>query len=552
VEKRALPADDQIVIRRFALLAAFVALTCAAPAAALADSTVLVKFAPATGATAKVESLGDQVDGTTLGGVKIVDPQPGETVAEAVARYQGRPDVVYAEPNRVVHLFDLSDPDDTSYAAQWALPTISAVAGWSIFPGTFAPPAGAPIGIVDTGIDATNADLAPKVASSGATCLGSGCGAGTPTDPWGHGTHVSGIAGAATNDGVGVAGLALGSPIIPVRVFQDDGGGTPIAYDSDVANGIAWAAQHGARAINLSLGGGYSLTECNAVELAINSYHAVVVAAAGNSGVSTPSYPAACPGVVGVAATNDSDLPASFSNYGSPNVFVSAPGVFILSTWPAALDGDCPYFDPSGYCHLDGTSMAAPYVTALAALIMSEHPEASVWQVKQILAQSSDKVGSYAYGADPYSFCSTCTWEQHYGYGRINVQRALSMALPQAPPPPPPPPPLPPPPPPPTSSAPDTKAPVVHVYAASGRHRQALHLRYRVQDDHGRTSERLLVYRKTKLLKTFSRSLRTTDDAVAYWVSFRFALRGTYRYCVRASDGSGNRSPLACAAIRIR
>ena len=64
----------------------------------------------------------------------------------------------------------------------------------------------------------------------------------------------------------------------------------------------------------------------------------------------------------------------------------------------------------------------------------------------------------------------------------------------------------------------------MHVYAASGRHRKALHLRYRVQDDRGRTSERLLVYRKTKLLKTFSRPLRTTDDAVAYWVSFRFAL----------------------------
>jgi hypothetical protein len=73
-----------------------------------------------------------------------------------------------------------------------------------------------------------------------------------------------------------------------------------------------------------------------------------------------------------------------------------------------------------------------------------------------------------------------------------------------------------------------------------------------VQDNSGHTSERVLVYRKTKLLKTFTRTLRTTDDAVAYWVSFRFALRGTYRYCVRASDGSGNRSPLACAAIRIR
>jgi thermitase len=122
------------------------------------------------------------------------------------------------------------------------------------------------------------------------------------------------IAAAATNNTAGVAGLAFASPIIPVRVFHDDGTGSPIAFTSDVADGIAWAAAHGAKVINLSLGGGYSLTECNAVELAINSYHVVVVAAAGNSSVATPTYPAACPGAVGVAATDDSDLPAGFSN----------------------------------------------------------------------------------------------------------------------------------------------------------------------------------------------------------------------------------------------
>jgi len=543
------------VARRLALLVVFTALACAAPAAAATSATsgtILVKFASPTGSSAKIESLGDQVDGTTLGGVKVVDPQPGESAADAVARYEARSDVVYAEPNRVVHLLGLSDPDDPYYTDQWALPAISALAGWSLFPGTFTPPAGAPIGIVDTGVDATHPDLAGRIAASGATCLGSNCAAGTPTDPWGHGTHVSGIAGAAANNGGGVAGLAFGSPIIPVRVFQDDGSGHPIAFDSDVADGIAWAAAHGAKAINLSLGGGYSVTECNAVELAVKSYNAVVVAAAGNSGVATPSYPAACPGAVGVAATDDSDQPASFSNYGNPNVFLSAPGVFVLSTWPAAIDDECPYFpdEPSGYCHLDGTSMAAPHVTALAALIMSEHPEASVWQVKQVVAQSSDKVGTFAYGADPYGFCATCTWEPHYGYGRINVQRALSTALPTAPPPPPPvaPPAAPPPP----AVLPDTKAPVVHVYAASGRHRASLRLRYRVRDDSGKTSERVFVYRKAKLLKSFTRALRTTDDAVSYWVTYRFVVRGSYRYCVRGSDAAGNHSPLACAAIHVR
>src|SRR5262249_25699175 len=151
-------------------------------------------------------------------------------------------------------------------------------------------------------------------------------------------------------------------------------------------------------------------TLCNAVELAINSYHAVVVAAAGNSGVPTPSYPSACPGVVGVAATDSSDLPASFSNYGNPDVFVSAPGVDILSTYPAALSpSDCP-LDPVGYCRLDGTSMASPFVSAVAALILSLHPDASPSAVRQMLASSADKVGALPYGTDPYGTCSGCTW----------------------------------------------------------------------------------------------------------------------------------------------
>ena len=233
--------------------------------------------------------------------------------------------------------------------------------------------------------------------------------------------------------------------------------------------------------INLSLGGsGYSLTLCNAAELAINAYHSVVVAAAGNSGVATPSYPAACPGVIGVAATGDTDLRASFSNYGNPNVFVSAPGVDILSTYP----GDA-------YASFDGNSVASPFVTALAAMILGRHPETSVSGVRQILASSSDKVGAFAYGTDPYGTCAGCSWEQHHGYGRINVQRALAAPVPPASPPPAPPP-APPPPPPPTA-APDTRAPVVRVFAVNGWIGRRLRLRYRVSDNKGETTERITV-----------------------------------------------------------
>jgi hypothetical protein len=98
----------------------------------------------------------------------------------------------------------------------------------------------------------------------------------------------------------------------------------------------------------------------------------------------------------------------------------------------------------------------------------------------------------------------------------------------------------------------DTKAPVVRVYAARGKHREALRLRYRVSDDKGQTTERITVYRKSKALRTSTRPLRPTDSAVSYWVSWRPAKAGSYRFCVRATDAAKNRSPLACAAIRVR
>ena len=122
------------MIRRFALLVAFAALACAGPAAALADSTILVKFASTDGSGAKVAALGDDVTGTTVGGVKVVDPQPGESVSDALTRYRARPDVLYAEPNRVLHLLDLSPPSDPGYSSQWALDAISALGGWSRLP----------------------------------------------------------------------------------------------------------------------------------------------------------------------------------------------------------------------------------------------------------------------------------------------------------------------------------------------------------------------------------------------------------------------------------
>ena len=528
-------------LRRVAFVV-LLALVCAAPATASADQTILVKFTRPASAPANVAAAGDHFVRDIVGHVSVVRLAPGETTAEALADYRSRDDVAYAESNLRLHLVDLN-PDDTYYASQWALSTIAAPAGWSLFPGTFAPSPFGAVGIVDTGVDGTHPDLQGRISTSSATCLGSTCTAGIPTDGDGHGTHVSGIAGAATDNSLGVAGLSFASPLIVVRVFDNSGSGAAL---SDVANGIAWAASHGAKAINLSLGayspGGVPTTLCNAVELAMSSYHSVVIAAAGNDAVASRFYPAACPGVVGVAATDETDLPASFSNYGSPNVFVSAPGVNLLSTYPEAFSPyDCDVTDPLGYCTLSGTSMAAPMVTALAGLIRSEHPEATVGQVRQMLAENSDKLGPGPYVPAPVGTCSGCTWDQDYGYGRINVQRALTAAVPPFPPPPPPPPP-----------ARDSTAPGVRVYPARGRHGTIVRLRYRVRDDKGETTERLTVLRRSRVLRRVTRPLRPTDNAVVYWIAWRAPrVRGSYRFCVRATDRAGNHSALTCASVRI-
>ena len=384
--------------------------------------TILVKFSAGARAAAQVESEGDVSLGRTRSNVQVVELQPGETVRARIAEYQARGDVVYAEPNFVAHTL-LDGPRDASAGNQWALRAIRAFEGWSLYPGAYTAQSGVKVAVVDTGVDHRHEDLndGRVVTAAGANCMGAGgtCAPGSALDDHGHGTIVAGIVAAAANNGHGVAGIAFSSQIVPVKVMDSNGTGT---YAS-ITNGILWAARSGARVINLSLGGlEFSQTLCDAVAQA-RSAGALVVAAAGNKGTSAPSYPAACPGTVGVAATDANDNVTSFSNVGSPNVFVSAPGVSIVST----------YLNNS-YGPTDGTSVSAPIVSALGALLFGQVPARTPDDVKRILASTSAKVGG-GYGPDPYGTCA-CTWSSSHGYGRIDVYSALAVAggLPPSPP----------------------------------------------------------------------------------------------------------------------
>jgi thermitase len=514
------------------------------PAAAAAPATILVRFKQSAGAAARIEARGDDELGHTANGVSIIGLAPGEARQAAVAAYEARTDVAYAEPNGRMYALALNAPNDPYFSDQWAFAATSALAGWALYPGSYGASSGVPLAVVDTGVDASHPDLAGRVRTDlGASCLNlTPCAAGPATDDDWHGTHVAGIAGAATNNGLGVAGVAFTSPIIPVKVLDSTGSGN----FSDVADGILWAAQHDARVINLSIGGGgYSQTVCDAVSTAEHSYGALVVAAAGNESSSAPSAPAACPGAVGVAATDDLDSPASFSNFGSPDVFLSAPGVDIDSTYPGGL-----------YASADGTSMASPFVAGVAALRFGEYPWSTPRDVRRVLASTADKVGGVSYGVDPYGTCTGCTWQESYGYGRVDVGAALAAPPPPAPPPPPPPPPasLPPPPPPvlPVQNTRDTVAPFVRAYPVTGSRGRAVKLTYRVRDDRGRTAEQILVYRGRSLVARLRRTLRPTDSASTYWMTWRAPrrpMRG--RFCVRAADGAGNTST-SCASLRVR
>ena len=217
-------------------------------------------------------------------------------------------------------------------------------------------------------------------------------------DDFGHGTHVAGIAAAATNNGVGIAGIAPQARIMPVKVLDQYGNG----WYSDIAAGIIYAADNGAQVINLSLGGKEdSQILRDAVDYARNR-GALVVAATGNDGGAV-LYPAAYAPCWRWPRPIGSDQVAYFSNRGS-QVDVAAPGVDIYSTWPWV----------TGYFTKSGTSMAAPHVSGVAALIRSERPDLAVDQIAQIITSTAHDV------ADP-------GWDAATGWGRIDAYAAVKL-----------------------------------------------------------------------------------------------------------------------------
>jgi fibronectin type 3 domain-containing protein len=325
----------------------------------------------------------------------------------ALDRIRRHSDVLYVEPNHVLQA--VATPNDPSWGSQYGPKKMQADLAWDYYE----PQGQTVVAVVDTGVDYTHPDLTDVLyRDASGTVIGYNAITGTTNaaDDQGHGTHCAGTIAARINNGKGVAGVAGWNPlmagsdnyvkIMPVKVLDSSGNGS----DSSVASGVIWAADHGAKVISLSLGGaGSSSTTSNAISYAWNK-GCVVVAAAGNSGVSTPFYPAAYSNVISVGATDGSDTLASFSNYGSW-VKVAAPGVGIYSSYVGG-----------GYASMSGTSMATPHVAGLAALLRSQSPGLSNSQINTLITGN----------VDPYVPYSGRTLGAVAG--RVNAYRALLAA----------------------------------------------------------------------------------------------------------------------------
>jgi thermitase len=315
----------------------------------------------------------------------VVDPK-GRNKAELMSELGGLSRVAYVEEDYIATAF--LDPNDPGYPSQWGPRDINAPLAWNITLGS----PGVIIAIVDTGVDYNHPDIAANYYAGGYDFINNDA---DPMDDAGHGTHVAGIAAAVTNNGVGVAGISQ-SGILAEKVLSASGSGSYSA----VANGITHAANKGAKVISMSLGGGFkSTTLQNAVNYAWNK-GAILVAAAGNENSGKISYPAAFPNVIAVSALNPDDSFAYYSNHGK-KIELAAPGTSVYST----------YFG-GAYATMSGTSMATPFVSGSAALVLSKNSGLTNQQVRNILDNSAVDLG--ASGRDVY-----------FGYGKVNPYGAL-------------------------------------------------------------------------------------------------------------------------------
>jgi thermitase len=343
----------------------------------------------------------------------IIHLPEGSSIEAIIEEYKKDLNIEYVSPDYLLSIYKIpNDPLFKPYRwradNQWGLFNICAPSAWDYTTGN----SSQIIAVLDTGVNYYHEDLAGKVIL-GPDYVNKD---NNPMDDNGHGTHVAGIAGAISDNGKGIAGVDWNCRILAVKVFDASGNGS----NSDIADGIRYAADHGANVINMSFGGSnYSQPLKDAVDYAYAS-GCVLIAAAGNENTDVPRYPAAYNNVVAVAATDKDDNKADYSNFGLW-VDISAPGGLY---WTYNRDGAGDWagrilscgMGQNDYVYKLGTSMAAPFVSGAAALILSVTPEASPDEIENILKAGADKISN-----------------KSLGVGRINIGRSLFVKVPPLP-----------------------------------------------------------------------------------------------------------------------
>ncbi len=352
----------------------------------------------------------------------------GSDVSEAIDLLSHDSYIEWAEPVYPQTL--CYDPNDATISNQWYLDKIKASQAWDQFNGDTT----VVIGIIDTGVNLTHPDLSAniwrnrrEIPADGIDNDGNqfiddvhgwdfGVNDNNPNPSesiaiseilhW-HGTAVSGVASAVTDNGIGMAAPAFNAKIMAVKVMNEEG----IIWSDISSRGIVYAVDNGAHIINTSFGGPASNALLEAVNYA-NEKNVLVVAAAGNENSDLPIYPAGYPTVLSVAALDQNDQRAIFnftqaSNYGYA-IDVSAPGIQIYTTWSDA-----------GYAYLSGTSLSTPLVASIAALLKGAHPQWNAEQIREQIRISSDPIDAL-----------NTFFERKLGYGRVNADRVLRIDMP--------------------------------------------------------------------------------------------------------------------------
>ena len=363
---------------------------------------------------------GDNVDKTRL-----------HNTLQTIKELRQRPDILSAEPNYIVHSY--RTVNDAYYGRQWNLPLINLPEAWDVTTGDD----NVIVAVVDTGVLINHPDLSGRLTGTGYDFVSKKPGGNDPGDKEPgtarssfHGTHVAGIIGAATNNTTGVAGVTWNTKIMPVRVMGVGGRGNTydimqgMRYAAGLSNNSGTVPPKAADIINLSLGGGSYLSSEQSLIDELRAKGIIVIAAAGNENTSMPSYPAAYTGVIAVSAVNIDSTRASYSNYGS-YVDVAAPGGdsgdrngdgfqdYVLSTCGDDSSGSIVY----NYALYPGTSMAAPHVAGVAAMMKAVYPALSPADFDALLATGDITNDIGAPGKDTY-----------YGHGLINAFKAVAAA----------------------------------------------------------------------------------------------------------------------------